>query len=402
MSALSLSWSQPERRLAVLAAAASVFLGSWALLHTDHYTAHKLVDTPVYEEYGLAMRDGHVPYRDFAVEYPPGALPVFVAPTVAGGYETAFGWLMAALGLACLALVVWAGAPLWSVAFVAVSPLLLGYMAATRFDFWPAALVTGAVAALLADRHRLGWGLLGAAAVAKLYPLVLVPLAVVWTLRRRGGRELATSAGIALLVVGLAVVPFLALSPGGVWDSVWGQASRPLQIESLAASVVTTFGEPAVVTSHGSQNIAGYGTLAAASTLYGSVLLAVLWLAFARGPADRERLLRYAAACVCTFVVFGKVLSPQYLIWLVPLVALIPGRRGIAAVALLAAAMVATQAWFPDRYWDYVNARELAWIVLLRNVLLLALIAVLVVPARRDALSTSAASRRLARSGPRS
>jgi hypothetical protein len=40
--------------------------------------------------------------------------------------------------------------------------------------------------------------------------------------------------------------------------------------------------------------------------------------------------------------------------------------------------------------------------VLLRNVLLLASIAVLVVPARRDALSTSAASRRLARSGPRS
>jgi hypothetical protein len=83
------------------------------------------------------------------------------------------------------------------------------------------------------------------------------------------------------------------------------------------------------------------------------------------------------------------VLSPQYLIWLVPLVALIPGRRGLVAVGLLAAAMVATQAWFPDRYWDYVNELELAWVVLLRNVLLLVLIVVLVVPARQDALSTS-------------
>jgi uncharacterized membrane protein len=389
MSALSLSSSRSELRVAVLAAAAAVFVASWALLHTDHYTAHKLVDTPVYEEYGRAMRAGDVPYRDFTVEYPSGALPVFVAPTFAGGYETAFGWMMAAIGLVCLVLVVWAGAPLWSIAFVAVSPLLLGYMAATRFDFWPAALLTGAVAALLADRHRLGWGLLGAAAVAKLYPLVVVPLALAWTLRRRGGRELAWSAGIAVLVVGLAVVPFLVLAPGGLWDSVWRQASRPLQIESLAASLVTTFGEPAVVTSHGSQNVAGYGTLAAASTFYGAVVLATLWVAFERGPAERERLLRYAAACVCTFVVFGKVLSPQYLIWLVPLVALIPGRRGIAALALLAAAMVATQLWFPDRYWDYVYRLDRAEVVLARNLLLVALLAVLVAPARRRALSTS-------------
>ena len=54
------------------------------------------------------------------------------------------------------------------------------------------------------------------------------------------------------------------------------------------------------------------------------------------------------------------MLSPQYLIWLVPLVALVRGRRGIAAVALLVAALVATQAWFPDHYWAYVNGLDRA------------------------------------------
>ena len=397
MSTLSRSWLRPESRAAAYAAAALVFLVAWSLLHTHHFTAHRLVDTPVYDSYGQESRVGHVPYRDFAVEYPPGALPVFLAPTFMLDYDNAFGWIMCALGLCCLALVVLAGAPWWSVAFVAVSPLLLGFMAASRYDFWPAALLAASLAALLADRHRLGWGLFGAAVTAKLYPLVVLPLVVLWTLRRRGGGELSRSAAIGAAVVVVVYLPFLVVAPHGLWESVWGQLSRPLQIESLASSLLTTFGHPVVVSSHGSQGIDGHGTLAALSSVVQVAVLVALWVAFARGTADRERFVRYSAACVCAFVAFGKVLSPQYLIWLVPLVALVGGRRGIAAVALLVAALVATQAWFPDHYWDYVRTGDRAWIVLVRNLLLVALVAVLTLPGR---LSTSGARRTLARSAP--
>ena len=34
-------------------------------------------DTPVYERYGERIADGDLPYRDFSLEYPPGALPAF-------------------------------------------------------------------------------------------------------------------------------------------------------------------------------------------------------------------------------------------------------------------------------------------------------------------------------------
>ena len=116
-----------------------------------------------------------------------------------------------------------------------------------------------------------------------------------------------------------------------------------------------------------------------------SVGTPALWVAFACGVVDRDRFVRHATACVVAFVAFGKVLSPQYLVWLVPLVALIAGRRGIAAVALLAAALVATAAWFPDHYWAYVDDFDRAWIVLLRNVLLVALVGVLSLPGRARA-----------------
>jgi len=114
-----------------------------------------------------------------------------------------------------------------------------------------------------------------------------------------------------------------------------------------------------------------------------SVLVA-LWVAFARGPATRERFVRYAAACVCAFVVLGKVLSPQFLIWLIPLVPLVRGRRGLAASALLAVALVLTQLWFPYRYWDLALRFDepASWLVLARDLVLVALLVVLVAPLR--------------------
>jgi hypothetical protein len=156
-----------------------------------------------------------------------------------------------------------------------------------------------------------------------------------------------------------------------------------LQIESLGASLLTSLGSPTVTTSHGSQNLAGHATLAALFVGVQGLAIVALWLAFLRGPIDRERLLRYSAACVCAFVAFGKVLSPQFLLWLVPLVPLVRGRRGIAAIVLLSAALVLTQVWFPWRYWSYVGHFHLAGVVLARNLALVALFVVLAWPSGR-------------------
>ena len=145
----------------------------------------------------------------------------------------------------------------------------------------------------------------------------------------------AGRAGSAPLVLGLAVVPFAIVAPARPLGERLRPGSRPLQIESLGARLLTSFAHPAVVTSHGSQNIVGHGALAACFAVLQVVALVALWVAFARGPATPQRLLRFAAAAVCAFIVFGKVLSPQYLIWLVPLVPLVRGRRGAAAAGLL-------------------------------------------------------------------
>jgi uncharacterized membrane protein len=354
----------------VAATAVATFLVSWALVHRGFFHAGQLVDTPVYQNYGDRILNGEVPYRDFELEYPPGALPMFALPSLgpSSEYVTLFEWLMATLGVVTVAIVAWVRPA--AAMYVAIAPLLVGSLILSRFDLWPAALTTGALVALLNDRHRLGWGLLGAAVSAKLYPLVIVPLALVWTARRARLRD----ALWGLLVLAIVVVPFAVIAPEGLWHSVHVQAARPLQIESLGAAALMTFGNPNTVTSFGSQNISGYGWIAPLSVGLQVTLLVALWVAFARRPHD---LVRYSAACVVTFIAFGKVLSPQFLIWLVPLVPLVRGRRGLAATGLLTLALVLTQLWFPTRYFDYVDWGDLAGVVLARDLALVALVGVL-------------------------
>jgi hypothetical protein len=113
-----------------------------------------------------------------------------------------------------------------------------------------------------------------------------------------------------------------------------------------------------------------------------AAVLVALWVAFARGPATDARLLRYTAACVCAFVALGKVLSPQFLIWLIPLVPLVRGRRGLLATAILTTALLLTQVWFPGKYFDYVDFFHDAGVVLARNLTLVALLVVLAWPDR--------------------
>jgi hypothetical protein len=60
-------------------------------------------------------------------------------------------------------------------------------------------------------------------------------------------------------------------------------------------------------------------------------------------------------------------------------VPLVRGRRGVTASALLAAALVLTQLWFPFRYWDLALEFDTisSWLVLARDLVLLVLLAVL-------------------------
>jgi Glycosyltransferase family 87 len=413
LSSRSESWSSPaEYRTAALGALAlAVFFAGWIALHHGWLSRGQIIDTPVYENYGDAMLRGDVPYRDLSVEYPPGALPTFVVPSIghegdAVSYRRTFGVLMAACGAALVIAVAVSAAALGfstaataaALALAALAPVLLGSVVLTRFDFWPAALTAAAMAALLCGRPRLGHGLLGLGVVAKVWPGVLLPLTVAYVWRTRGRREALVCLGIAAVVVVAVVLPFFALSPHGVWRSFERQLSRPLQIESIGAGLIVAAHHvlgtgAAMISSRGSQNISG-GFARGVGVVQSLVELGVLvgiWIAFARHVRSREELVRYSAAAVVAFIALGKVLSPQFLIWLIPLVPLV---RRWSVGLLYVAALVLTQAWFPKHYWSYALhfSETVTWLVLTRDVVLIALLVALLWPNRHRSVTPEPAA----------
>jgi Glycosyltransferase family 87 len=356
-----------------------------------------LSDVGLYQHYANLVRHGAVPYRDFRLEYPPAALPAFLVPAyMSWSYATSFAVLMGVCGAACLALVAlalrdvdagpartWAGLLL-----VGVSPLVLGSLFDTRFDLWPTLLALGALVALIQERPLVTGALLGLGFAAKLWPVVLLPLAVAYLWRRRRG-DSALAAVVAFVAVAAACfVPFAVLAPHGLRAMFADQFGRPLQIESLGSAVLMAaqhlgMRPLSTIDSHGGQALSGRGAGLAAdiSTVLEIAAVAAVWIVFARRrhPLGEDALIA-AAAAVCGLVAFDKVLSPQYLIWIVPFVALVRGWPGVAAGGLLLLALGLTQTWFPGHYWSLAldHAAPWSWYLLARDLALVALAGVLV------------------------
>ena len=391
-----------ERGTWAAAAAAAALLAFSFYAEQRWLERGQISDVGLYQQDAALVRGGAVPYGDFAFEYPPAALPpMLVPPYLTWSYATSFAVLMGVCGAGCIAAAASAlrgvGATstrMWAALLaIGISPLVLGSLFDTRFDLWPTLLAVAGIAALVWERPLLSGGLLGLGCAAKLWPGVLLPIAVVYLWRRRGRTSGLLALAAFVAVVAACFLPFVVRAPDGVRASLSGQLNRPLQVESLGAAVLMAaqhlgMRPPGTVTTHGAQALSGPWTGLAADLSTALELVAVLavWILFARRRnPDGETVLIAAAAAVCVLLAFDKVLSPQYMIWLVPVVVLVRGGRGIAAGALALLALGLTQTWFPSHYWSLalLHSGPWSWYLLARDLALVALGSVLVVELSR-------------------
>jgi uncharacterized membrane protein len=363
----------------------------------DH---HRYGDAALYGHYAHEMTSGRLPYRNFFDEYPVLAQPLFfIVRLLPGPFITSFKWTMALCGAAALVLLVYAMRAsvlrvVVAAAVVAISPLLVGPVFLNTYDLFPALLTIAALLAFLRGRERIAYVVLALAVAAKVYPVVLLPLALIesWD---RGGRDAVKRAlawfGGVLVVVHL---PFAVLGPGGLRFSYWVQLKRGLEVESLGGGILLVLDRlglhHVVLRDEAPGSRDAVGSLATAvgvvSTLaVVSAVLYVAWLYLERRP----ELLLASAAAVTAFVTFNKVLSPQYVTWLVPLVP----AAGFAAAGVLVVVLALTRLEW-DRFasphgtvhhWGEV----LSWWILVRGLVLVALFALLVFKLRVEATRRS-------------
>ena len=332
----------------------------------------------IYQGWAQVLQTGTFPLDDMTWQYPPLAALVMVAPGwLPCSYFTGFLVLVVVCDALAGALLLRAarrggsGAGVWL--WVAGVPLL-GPTVYCRFDLVVSAV---AMAGLLAAARRpvLGGVLAGLGAMLKVWPL----LTVLGLPRGRRTRDAWAAVAGSALAVGFVC----AVTMNGAFSFLRFQADRGVEVESLGAlpfEAAHLFGWPGTAAmNYGSVELLGPGV-----ALVGHAMVALslggfgwllLWRARSRRwsaatPADA------ALAALLLFVVTSRVISPQYLVWLIGLAAVClthrrTTQRPVAWLLLAAGAMTFLE--FPLLFGQVMNFGLFGSLALvLRNLLLLA------------------------------
>ncbi|MBZ5738165.1 glycosyltransferase family 87 protein [Nocardioides mangrovi] len=225
-----------------------------------------------------------------------------------------------ALGFAVLALIsAWLLAGVdptrpWDAAAFALSPALL-LTGLVNWDMVAVVFVAGALWAWARDRTVLTGVMIGLGTAAKLYPLFLLGGILVICVRQRRYRALAVTAASAAGSWLLVNAPAY-LSGSAEWKVFWTfNSERGADLGSLwlvVQQAMDQTGDPFSFSPH---------TINVVTWLLFGVWCVLVALVGLRAPAT-PRLAQLGFLVVAGFLIFNKVYSPQYVLWLLPLAVL--------------------------------------------------------------------------------
>src|SRR6266704_1359427 len=316
--------------LASLAGSALGFLnkaacrgGDWNI-YVKQFQAHCYTDIyPLYYNEGLSV--GRVPYTGHPVEYPVliGAAMQAVAWLVRPISDAAIRGreffdvnvvLLALFALAAtLATAYLAGrSRRWTALLVALSPAVI-LAAFINWDLIAMSLATLGLAAWAGRRCVAAGVLLGLAVAAKFYPVFLLGPLFLLCLRAGRLRAFWVTAGAAAAAWIAVNLPVALAAPGG-----WATFYRFNATRGADWGSVWYFFETEHWPVLGSMPLGAVNVVSLA--LFGIACTAVGVLALA--APRRPRLPQLCFLVIAAFLLFNKVWSPQYVIWLAPLVVL--------------------------------------------------------------------------------
>jgi uncharacterized membrane protein len=331
-----------------------------------------LLDLTIYARASEHVLQGHVPYKDFPLEYPPFALLPFVVPRLLAfnmpltveAYGGMFGFVnvLYSIGVA-LVLAAIAGESRRRILLVyAVFVAMFAPLLPWRYDLFPALLTMCALLAVLRQRPLLAGVLLGLGVAAKLYPVVIIAAIAVFYLAHADWRAALRLACGSIVAGAVIMVPFLLLAPGQMLSFVTYHEQRGLQLESVAGGLAALSGALHLTNEQLAFNFGAMHLQSAFASavlgwllpLFAGALLLVLWLWFRQfwrefqetGYIRFERLVACVVSVLLVFMVTNKVLSPQYMIWLLPFVPLLGVRQQAAFAVLLACTITLFPFWY--------------------------------------------------------
>ena len=344
-------------------------------------------DIGVPEAMAARLMAGEVPYRDFLVEYPPLALPFFWLARWLGGGGDGFARVFAGEVL------LFHTATLWLVtrqvgrdpatpglvarlSWFVVYSLLLWPVLLTRYDPIPTFFAYAAVAGYTGRRPLLGGVCAGLGVLIKLFPGFALLPHVMRDWRGIGSAGWRARVGLGL-TVGLGMVAWFLVGGSGAWASIRYHADRRIEVEAVFASMIfladALLGQtPIILYNFGAYHLVGDlpDLCALLSLPLLGCALVIVASSVTRESGDAD-LARASCGCLLAFVVTNKVLSPQYLIWLIPFVVTLQGRWAGQVRILFAVCCGLTTLDFPYFFFELTAAQPVPILIVgARNLVL--------------------------------
>ena len=285
----------------------------------------RFTDVDVYHREALAFWAGG---HRLPTEYPILALVPFSLTVPPAGIDYAWGF---SFGMVALFLVGWIAVARMAgrragIAYV-VYLLVGGFgVVLSRYDLVPALVTVAAIAATERKRWPFAYVLLGLGVLLKIYPGVLLPVFLIQQVRSGTSRPKAAASALWFgLTVAAGVAASIALAGPGWLAPVRFAIERPVQVESVPATVLSLaslVGWPAAFDhTFNSFNITGPGDRVV-SAVFSALFVVGSLFVFYRQATGRLTFRQASLACVSLLLATSKVLSTQYLIWVLPLVAM--------------------------------------------------------------------------------
>jgi uncharacterized membrane protein len=374
------------------------------------------IENDVMVDYPNALRMylGELPYLDFNVEYPPLAMLFAYLPIIFSPYATIYLWsyitellIFDIIGIFFIKALAeelhlnrWKTLGFYTLAILAIGPIITA-----RLDIIPAIITLIALYFFIKGHHKTAFVFLAIGTCIKFYPVILVPLFLIYLWKNQQIRKIFT--GIAsFAITGLIIIlPALILSTEGLWHSLTYHAERGLQIESTYASILELCYSFGIIPLEFEDS---YGSTNLISTLADNIanisfvfivlgLLAVYWFFYKRlkntpcrentNPLhdyDKGSIIVYSIITILIFILTNKVFSPQYIIWLLPFIVLITGKTG--KIPILLFIMIGLMSFFiyPQHYKGIEEGNMYVILMLFARNSVLAILAYIVLRCKQE------------------
>jgi hypothetical protein len=291
-----------------------------------HMTVLNNVELTLYHSYISQALSGHIPYVDYTIEYPQLFLvPMVIAaiPTllIAGHpvFVVSYIILMCLVDIAVLVCVYFIAAKLFGYnraffcGLLYATAFFSAFAGSFSFDIVPTFFLVSALALFLYRKEIPAYVSAACGFLTKWFPAACFPFFVLYTIKNKNDpAPMKKGLAVSGLVIMVCLIPFMVMNLQGFLFTYLTQLGRPSEVHSLVYYLDIV-----------PKSITGFTPFGELSLVLLLIIEGLLLYWYYRYASGKPLILCYALFfSVFSFILLNKALTPYFLIWIVPFLAL--------------------------------------------------------------------------------